>query len=345
MSRILVLSNHGMAEPTGLPALVRRILGPLLSNGHVVVLALCKRECGLPLFESAEESYATDSTCLQVQWWPGREFQPNFRQEFVYRIERLHAEQPLSHIVALDVRSTGFAATVASRLIDVPVSVLVTHRDAFQAHFLAPQELDVVAEHARYLLSANPAVLDQLAAFYDVAPKLMLLDSRPDEVEMNVWTHRDEQAAPIAGERDRPYAITTGTLNERIHVGDLLRRVESVLTRESFNWMHVGVCEPTTLLTVHQHLVSRGMQERFQITGVLSCGRYVQIVRGAQRHIVPQGERNTNIGVYESQAWGIPTDTPSGFPFPSSPIQHTTESRLGAYDLRSVTDFQRLLFS
>ena len=325
MSRILFLYDCPRHH-SGIPALLQRLVGALVAQGTQLILALPKRPCGIPLYTAAEESYPAGDGQLDILWWPDEFFDVRYREQFVFEIERLHAERPLQRIMALDAR-TGFAAVVAGRLASIPVSVFVTYRDAFSTHYTYPQELDVVTQHADHLVSANPEVPHHLSMFYDVAPKWTLVDTRPTAIELATSSEPCEPVHP-----DRPYLVTTGMLSELIGLGDLLQRVEQFLSDGADEWIHAGTCDASTLLKIGAQLTARGLADRFQILESLHRDQYVALLRAAMVHLVPLGERDTNLAVYESQSWGVRLDLPQRFPFPalSSPEESDSSSQSDA---------------
>jgi len=274
-----------------------------------VTLALPKRSCGIPLYTVVEESYPAGDGQFDIVWWPDEYFDVRYRQQFVFEIERFHAERPLQRIIALDARS-GFAAVVAARLAGIPVSVFVTYRDAFSTHYRYPQELDVVTQHADHLVSANPEVPHQLSMFYDVPLKWTLVDTRPTATELAMSNEPAERVHP-----DWPYLVTTGMLSELIGLGDLLQRVEQFLSDGVDEWIHAGTCDASTLLKLGAQLTVRGLTDRFRILESLYRDQYVALLQSAMVHLIPMGERDTNLAVYESRAWGVQLDLPQRFPF------------------------------
>jgi len=255
-------------------------------------------------------------------WWPEDEFLVGARQQLVFRIEQLHAEQPLDAILGIGVRRAGFAAAVAGRLTGVPTSIFLTYRDAFQDHFAHPQDLDLVVRHAANLVAANVDVLAHLNAFYPLAEKALWLCAEP-QIEPPDRL-QDAAAEPTEARLpfDAPYFVTTGELNEMTHLAELLGRVRERLSgNRNMRWLHVGISAPMTHVTIREQLVLLGLEDRFHEAGTVPRSTYFNLLAGAETWLVADGERNTRISELEAKAWQIRQELPAVAP--RSPTQST----------------------
>ncbi len=308
MPRCLVL--FASSQISGLTPLCHQLVGGLVASGCDVSVALAKRSSGFPSYQMVEEAYPATSGTLEMVWLPEGIYQLPQRQDLVWAIEKQHDRSPLDLIIALGGRS-GFSATVAGQLCDTPVAAYITYKDVFETHFRESQELDTISRHAAVLFSCNPQVLEHVSVFHDVDHKLRLMDSRP---AVGVLPNEIKRSAS-ATESDT--IVTTGTLNGLIRFEDLLQRVLAHFENGATRWVHAGFCKADTLVKIDRHLVTLGLPDRFQVKESMTRSQYQQLLLDARCHLAPAGERDTNLGIYESQAWGVPVDLPAGFPFPN----------------------------
>lgn len=311
MQRVAMVSPSP-GYPSGLPSIVERLVGEVLREGAEVRLISQKPTAGFPHLEVATETSQALSERLHVEWWPSEEFRVCQRSRLCYHFEQLVHQHRIDRILAVGVKKCGFAAVVAGRLVGVPVSVFVTHADAFSGPLQAPHELETVIESADHLFCTNPAVISFLGRFYDVAGQFVLLDSRACAIELAV----SETFADTP--RDEPgYVVTTGQLNSSVHLPELLRQVQRGLSREGVPaWKHVGIVQPDTLVPLMRLLTSLGMADDFSLTGILPRAEYAEVVCGAKALIVFDGERDTNLAAYEAEASGVQVTLPEDGPFP-----------------------------
>jgi hypothetical protein len=296
---------------SGIAPLARRVVGGLVSGGCDVSVALAKKSHGFPSSEPIAETYTTSPGQLEIVWWPEDISQFPQRQDLVWAIEQHHDRREIDLIIAIDSRC-GFCATVAARLCKTQVAAYVTYRDTFETHFRESQELDVLARHAHILFSCNPQVLRHVSMFHDLDDRLRLMDPRPTASELSCQQERSDDAS------DSDYIVTTGVLNHLVRFDDLMARVQQHFRQGVERWIHVGSCNTNTLVKIDRHLVTLGQQDRLKITERVPRERYVDLLLGSRCHVIPEGERNTNLSVYESQAWGVPLDVAGDFPFPTS---------------------------
>jgi hypothetical protein len=313
--KVLLISANDLHVPSGIPQMVEQIIGGLLSRGVSVTTVLPKPSAGLSLYKPAREYYESQNGRLAVEWLPIADFSNGRRESLLHNLEGLIAKEDLNRILAVGVRKAGFVSAIAARLRGKLFSAILTYRDAFESHLNAPHELDLVTETARLLIAPNPFVLEHLGCFYNFGDRAYWLEMLPTIANSECFHLEEDLSYRETISASQPYLCTTGDINPRVDVAELLDRVVGLMHEGvAEQWVHVGTTDPNTLMHLSSRLVLLGLLKKFALTGVVDRSRYRCLVQGARVVVKPAGEVDTGVGAIEANGWEIPLSVPPDYP-------------------------------
>ena len=327
--KVLIVSAQDLHVPSGIPQMVEQIIGGLLSRGVSVTTVLPKPSAGLSLYKPAREYYESQNGRLAVEWLPVSDFSHGTRESLLHYLESLIAEQNVDRILAVGVRKAGFVSGIAARLRGKLFSAILTYRDAFEDHLNAPHELDFVTETAKLLIAPNSFIFQHLECFYKFGDRAFCLEMLPRIVDSESLHLEEDLRYRETVSAGHTYLCTTGDINPRVDVAELLDRVVGLLQEGvADRWVHVGTMDPNTLMHLSSRLVLLGILKNFALTGFVDRSRYRCLVQGARVVVKPGGEVDTGVGAIEANGWEIPLSVPPEYPiWPLKSYSPHSESR------------------
>lgn len=313
--RVLVINAQDLHVPSGIPQMLEQLIGGLLSRGVSVTMVLPKPSAGVSLYKIATEYYNSSNARLVVEWLPAEEFSHGRRESLLHYVESLIANQNVDRILAVGVRKAGFVSGIAAQLRKKVFSVILTYRDAFEGHLNVPQEVEFVTETAKLVIAPNPSVLQHLECFYSFGNRALWLEMMPAVVDSESLQLAEDLRYRENISAGQTYLCTTGDINPRVDVAELLDRVVALMQKGIAGfWVHVGTVFPNTLIHLSSRLVLLGMLKNFALSGVVERSCYRCLVQGARVVVKPRGEVDTGIGAIEANTWEIPLSVPSEYP-------------------------------
>ncbi|MDX1382284.1 MAG: hypothetical protein R3190_01510 [Thermoanaerobaculia bacterium] len=301
MPHVLLIAPFEPA-PSGLPLWVAQWAEALDRRGHRVTWLAAAEEAGF--LRTLGAGHPTAAAVRPTVLWPREIFEPSARERLLFALEGFVRKEGVDALAALDVARAGYVAAIAAGLQKRPFAALVRHADAYGHLLRAPTEVELVCRRADLVAAPNPALLDQLELFHDIAGRSFC-------VPVRVGDDGARDAGPDRGS----YLATTGVLDGSVDVWHLIDTMRDLMPRAAArSWCHVGAIAADVRADVDDRLASLGLAGSFEATGLLGYRDYERTLRAAKGLVKAHGQVDTGLSVLEANRWGLPTHVPSGYP-------------------------------